>query len=724
MKRKSILLSLLLAIFVVGGMFAQEPTYSKMSPYTRILLDKLAKKDTANSLLRSSISGDYLSAFVKVATDEGWASLDSAGCRIRTRTGDIAPVLIPLSAVESVSGLGCIQYVSASQPMRASMDSARYYSDVADAYAGTKLPQPYTGKGVIVGVVDQGLDFTHPNFYDKEGKAYRIKQVWDQTSPYSKAEYRTEEELLDAACSFDSDVNTHGTHVTGIAAGGGFDTPYQGVANESDMILVATTMQNSDIVDGVDYIFKESERLGRPCVVNLSLGDGIGGHDGTNFMDIMLDRMVGPGKIITVAMGNSRDMPVYTELMSPSDTLRTFVGRSNTGLSYGLVDIWADEPGEPFSVCLDLYDRESDEILNTTGFFALDTMPKSSVFTSESMDGTLVYEAQMESELYVFNGRYRLFIQFNYPEGTKNEKIFLLHVATNNTPVRAWGNNGESLFTDLGKGYPYTVGTGDFTVGSPASAKNVIAVGAYATRICPVNVDGGTSYLAGNSLCELTSFSSVGPTIDNRMKPDITAPGLWLASSYNSFYLEGETGEGAKASQARYSTFNGHRYPWGYMSGTSMACPFVTGSIALWLQANPALSPDDIKDVFSRTAVQDKPLSYPNKQWGWGKIDVYKGLLDILGIPTSTENVFEEAPQEAVSVYASGTKGSFHVRWAEVPGSFSIHVYDASGRHLYGEKVDSPASVDYAVSLGNVQPGVYFIRIDTAEGTVERKIRL
>ena len=105
MKRKSILLSLLLAIFVEGGMFAQEPTYSKMSPYTRILLGKLAKKDTANSLLRSSISGDYLSAFVKVATDEGWASLDSAGCRIRTRTGDIATVLIPLSAVESVSGL-------------------------------------------------------------------------------------------------------------------------------------------------------------------------------------------------------------------------------------------------------------------------------------------------------------------------------------------------------------------------------------------------------------------------------------------------------------------------------------------------------------------------------------------------------------------------------------------------------------------------------------------
>ncbi len=188
------------------------------------------------------------------------------------------------------------------------------------------------------------------------------KQVWDQTSPYSTAEYRTEEELLDAACSFDSDVDTHGTHVAGIAAGGGFDTPYQGVANESDMILVATTMQDADVINGVDYIFKESERLGKPCVVNLSFGYGTGGHDGTNFWDIMLDRMVGPGKIITAAMGNSGSDAVYTELMSPRDTLHTFVNRSNTNISDGFVDIWADEPGEPFSVCLDLYDSESDEI--------------------------------------------------------------------------------------------------------------------------------------------------------------------------------------------------------------------------------------------------------------------------------------------------------------------------------------------------------------------------
>ena len=201
----------------------------------------------------------------------------------------------------------------------------------------------------------------------------------------------------------------------------------------------------------------------------------------------------------------------------------------------------------------------------------------------------------MESELYVFNGRYRLFIQFNYPEGTKNEKIFLLHVATNNTPVRAWGNNGESFIYGLGKRVSLYGRYGRFHCRLSGIGQKRDSCRGLCHSYMPGKCRWGTSYLAGNSLGELTSFSSVGPTLDNRMKPDITAPGLWVASSYNSFYLEGETGEGAKASQARYSTFNGHRYPWGYMSGTSMACPFVTGSIALWLQANPALSPDDIK---------------------------------------------------------------------------------------------------------------------------------
>ncbi|MDD2952889.1 MAG: S8 family peptidase [Parabacteroides sp.] len=719
MKRTSTLLSLLLATLVGISGSAQHAPYSKMSPHTRILLDQLAKEDTSRSSLRGAVAGEYLSAFVKVETEAGWTDVEAMGCQVQTRAGDIATVLIPLSQVEALSKLASVQYISASQPMTLSMDSARYYSNVADAYAGKNLPKPYTGKDVIVGVVDQGLDFTHPNFYDKEGKTYRLKRVWDQTSPLSSAVYTTETDILEHECSFDSEKNTHGSHVMGIAAGGGYDTPYQGVAYESDIMAVATTMQDADIVNGVNYLFQESEKAGKPCVVNLSLGSSTGAHDGTGLFDQMLDRLVGPGKIITVAMGNSGGSAEYLELMSPSDTLRTFIGQ--TRYPFVVVDLWADEPWESFAINVDLYDHEKKEMLGSTGFLSVDTVLASIPLAIIGPD-SLKYTAEISSSLSPFNEKYNVRIVFAYPEKAKGID-FGLQVATKGTPVRAWANMG--IFKDNDMSPLYSAGTGDFSIGTPATAHDVISVGAYSSRLLRVDAQGDSIVFPGSELGKLTPFSSVGPTIDNRIKPDITAPGCFVISSYNSYYLEEEAGEGDRKLQVRYSSFNDSEYPWGYMQGTSMSCPFVTGTIALWLQANPTLSPDDIKEIFSRTAIQDQANeTYPNSRWGWGKIDAYKGLLDILGIPTASENIFEEKPEEAVSVYAGTSPGSFHIRWAEIPGAFSIQVFDAAGRSWYGEKVEAPASMDFPVALGSFQPGIYFIQIKTAEGTVERKIRL
>ncbi len=719
MRKRSTLLSLLLASIVGISGFSQDATYSKMSPHTRILLDRLERNDTIHSSLRSAVEDEYLSAFVKVETEEAWAEVEAAGCRIQTRTGDIATVLIPLSKVETLSELASVQYISASQPVSLSMDSARYYSNVADAYAGKNLPHPYTGKDVVVGMVDVGIDYTHPNFYDKEGKTYRLKRVWDQTSPLSHAVYTTESDILEHECSYDSDEETHGTHVMGIAAGGGYDTPYQGVAYESDMMAVATTMQDADIINGVDYIFQESEKEGKPCVLNLSLGSSMGPHDGTDLLDKMLDRLTGPGRIITVAMSNSGSSNEYVGLMSPTDTLRTFIGKGAT--SAVVVSLWADEPGEPFAIDLGIYDSEKKEYLANTGFLSVDTLVAVIPLSITGPDN-LEYKAQISSSLSPFNGKYNVTIEILYPEET-GKLDFSLQMATKSTPVRAWAYRGS--FKDNGMSPLYTAGTSDFSIGTPATAQDVISVGAYTSRLVRVDAQGNSQTYLGSELGKLAPFSSVGPTIDNRIKPDITAPGLFVISSYNSYYLEEEAGESDRDIQVKYSTFNGRKYPWGYMQGTSMSCPFATGTIALWLQANPTLSPDDIKEIFSRTAIQDQEgETYPNIRWGWGKIDAYKGLLDVLGLPTASENIFEEKPYEAVSVYAGTSPGSFHVRWAKIPGAFSIQVFDASGRSWYGNKVDAPTSVDYPVVLGTDQPGVYFVRIETAEGTVERKIKL
>ena len=155
-----------------------------------------------------------------------------------------------------------------------------------------------------------------------------------------------------------------------------------------------------------------------------------------------------------------------------------------------------------------------------------------------------------------------------------------------------------------------------------------------------------------------------------------------------------------------------------------MSCPFATGTIALWLQANPTLSPDDIKEIFSRTAIQDQEgETYPNSRWGWGKIDAYKGLLDVLGLPTASENIFEEKPYEAVSVYAGTSPGSFHALGEDpaLSASKCSMPPDVAGMAIRWMRL--PPWITW-LFLGTDQPGVYFVRIETAEGTVERKIKL
>ncbi len=713
-------------ILLLGGqvIWAQDADFSKLSPYTRILLDKVASQDTLSGLLKSGMSGNKLSAFVKVADEKGWDVLISAGCEIQTRVNDRATVLIPYKSLEALSEQPEIAYIQAARPMVASMDSALRASDVLPAHLGMGLSHPYTGKGVIIGVIDQGMDYTHPTFYDAEGKNFRIKRVWDLNSDDTHEELVTQEEILRAGGSLDSKTVTHATHVAGIAAGSGAGTPYKGVAYESDLCLVPSSFSDVDLANSINYIFQYAEGEGKPCVVNLSLGNGLGPHDGTDNLDYMINEFCGPGKIVTAAAGNSGDMPLYVDLMTPSDTLRTFVLRtSGPDSPHTFIDLWGDKQEGLFSVCLDLYDTKQGKTIQTSDFISVDNR-RGGTYKFNSEDKSRTYKVSFRPQLYSENGKYNMMIYIEYPKNTENEEVFLLRTATKGTPVRAWSFE-NSLFSDLGKGTRYRAGSSDYSINSPATASEVISVGAYAARFKFRNVYGKQLYWDGYYRNELALFSSVGPTLDGRIKPEITAPGHLVVSSFSSFYLNTQAGMDADSLYiVKNITKDGKQYSWGAMSGTSMATPFVSGSIALWLQDNPTLSPDDIRDVFSRTAIRDKGIEYPNGAWGYGKIDVYKGLLDVLGTETSNEEILTTSPQEAVSVYNGSTPGSFHIRWASMPETFTVHVYDAAGRHWYGEKVNTPSSVDYRINVGQLPSGVYFVRIATEKGTVSRKLKL
>ena len=210
--------------------------------------------------------------------------------------------------------------------------------------------------------------------------------------------------------------------------------------------------------------------------------------------------------------------------------------------------------------------------------------------------------------------------------------------------------------------------------------------------------------------------SSVGPTYDERAKPDVMAPGNNIISAYSSYYLENNpTASDIKWDVAHFD-YQGRTYAWNSNTGTSMACPVVAGVIALWLQAKPDLTPEDVMGVISRTSRRPDPdLDYPNNLYGYGEIDAYRGLLDILGIDridgvskTHTKALITLNGRQLVVSLPDGTT---------VDGPLTLSIYDLDGRQLMRTTIldssqpSTPASLS-VTHLESLPPGIYAVQLD------------
>lgn len=706
---------------LVGTADAQEkPAYSKMSPYTSILIKKaeqgiLKKGDSKLRSLSEEEGQTYIAASVKLAKASGWDDLTNAGCIIQTKIGLLGTAKIPLEKIEEISQLESVTYISAARTLEFRMDSAVIKSNVVPAQDSTNsaIAHPYTGEGVIVGVVDGGFDYTHPTFVDNETGECRISYVWDQNA--NNAVYTTPEEIQAAR---HDNQGMHGSHVAGIAGGSGYTTPYRGVAYKSDLQFVSTTQSYADIINAVQQLFDNAEEAGKPCVVNISLGSNVSGaHDGTDEMSQMFDQMVGPGRIIVVSAGNEQSDSIYVEKSADETMIGT--GFISDDENEGEVDLWATEKDQDFMFGLhyiSVEDRERKVLFDSISVKQLAEDGRS-LYSALSSSGNGYY-ITIAGGLYEGNDLYNAAINIQPIDDQTTQDVFLLYVyGDEGTTVQVWGT---SKFQDFDDPDVLKAGSGYSSVGLPATCKSVIAAGSYNNRTRFTNVEDDIYQMSIGVSGGLSNFSSLGPTSDGRIKPEVTAPGGGVISATNSY----DTTEDVSAQTIAYSTYNGRQYGWVIENGTSMASPFTAGTIALWLQADPTLTTDDIKEIIAETAIQEEGVTYPNNQWGYGKIDAYNGLLKVISKSTATEKVPQQlTAEEAVTVYKNG-RGSFHLRWAEAPGTFTVHVYDVNGRHIYGERVDNYTSIDYPVTLNGAADGTYFINIETAAGTVTRKVIL
>lgn len=306
---------------------------SKLSPYTNMflemhkqgvimadgtlkmpLVDDVSVKPEVLGLLQKNpitkvmcIDGvRMVEAFVVLADEAGMDDIESAGAIVVNNAGNVVVARMPVDAIERISELESVVRVEITQPVKLYNNVAREVTNVDAVHSGTGLTSSFIGEGVIVGIVDSGIDFNHIAFKDEDGNT-RIVRAF----VYDEAGGRTYEDI--ETITTDKSEESHGTHTSGIAAGSVVGNGLQGMAPDADLYLcgLGNHVFDSEILNQVSTIVDYAKQQGKPVVINISIGYNTGPHDGTSAVSQGLSNIVGEGAIVVVAVGNEGEKDLY-----------------------------------------------------------------------------------------------------------------------------------------------------------------------------------------------------------------------------------------------------------------------------------------------------------------------------------------------------------------------------------------------------------------------------
>lgn len=624
-------------IYIIGATMLLAPAsalaQASLSPRTAIAVASptLLKSPAAQAAAVGAASSQ-LSAYVTI--DPARTSWQQLGVTPIAENANTATVRLTLDALQRLAKQQGVEYIQITSGATQMLNLARQEAGTNQIHKGTSLPQAYTGEGVVVGVVDAGFDYMHAAFRRPADGALRIKRVWEQSattldgaSAPAKYGYGIElntPELIEKAQG-DSDSNSHGTHVAAIAAGSDAykDGAYVGNAPDADIVLVALDLNNStnaDISNAVQYIFDYADEVGKPCVVNLSLGNQDGPHDGTSTFDTMTDAMQGPGRLIVGAAGNHRTDAFHidhTFATADAAPLRTFVKYKvapSNSVSGGTIEIWG-EKGVDFTVDIAAYSTFNKKDARSTTVYPAEGV--TDVDFGKYATGTW----KVASEVSPLNGKPHVVLTSALTSIRNNYAIALTVTPKTAGRVNIWSDNTYLALESRDiEGFSAPDAASSTLCEIGGTGKRILTVGSYTTRN-EYTTNGGQQATLQETVGDLSSFSSYGPTVDGRMKPNITAPGCFIISAVSNNDASGNL------MYAEYNENFGRYNQYGYMQGTSMASPFVAGMVATWLQAYPQLTPEQLHEIVQNTARKDSfTATAPDSNWGYGKINALDGL--------------------------------------------------------------------------------------------------
>ena len=639
--------------------------------------------------------------------------------RVTAYAGGVAVVKLLTADIERLQNTPGVTYIEYPFPVHAAMDKSRPYAGVDLVQQGTGLPDGigFDGTGVTVIVVDTGFDFNHAAFRDKDGNT-RIKTLALRDENGNFYEVTDPQEI--AKLTTDMEDATHGTHTTSMAAGTEVGNGHGGVAPGADIIMVQVYKEyipgesdgikyksDADIaftLEAANKAYEISKRLDTPNVISMSFGNVVGARDGSDLASQFMNAIT-QGVIFFISASNNayQKQSVHHTFAKDGETATICL----YPYPYLGVQFFADND-KPFTLSLRAVSAGKEpETLVTFG------SEGAMIIDSNDADNPLAqkmkkyfrderFRIEARGDIY-HNGKY--FIELYAYDCMPVEGIekFQLEVSAG-SGTHVDGHIAESMGAfKYDQDQPNEmVPDDDGSINSLACGTNAISVGAMVARATAPLIDGRDIDPQGfdSQVGDIAPFSSWMTYPDGTSLPHLVAPGYNVVAGYSSYDQSEYT-----LSMLSYPVeMFGRECPYGVCSGTSMSTPFVSGTVALWLQANGELTRDEVLDIMKKTA---KTTSYMEAspspaQWGMGVIDAYGGMKEALKTPSGISDAGKDA-QQLVKVVGDVIEITTNADRCDAV------LYNAAGSIV-------ARSANGTINIASLPRGVYILTVNGGKG--------